>query len=204
MRRRFGRRHARRRAVSWMPGFSCFDVGAITPGSTRLFAFAGPIAGTAATWGVAVQMVTAADLTLHGGEDAVLTRVRGKLIFMNGRKNAGAGLAPWSFSLRACLAMHSQLPSGAFGDEFTSSAGLGSDAILWTGETIVSSGNLIDSVNALGADQFWSLDVDVKAKRRITEDEVPTFFFQAVFPAGTTGADMRIAGGLRTLLMRPR
>lgn len=198
-RRFFGRRH--RRAVTWLPGFSCFDPAAGT--SSRLFGFAGPIAGTTNTWGVAVQMVTSGDLTLHGGEDAVLTRVRGRLYFMNGRKNSGAGLAPFSFALRAVLAMHSQIPAGTFGEEFTSSAGIGSDAILWTGETIVSSGNLIDSVNALGADQFHFLDVDVKAKRRITEDSVPTFFFQTIL-AGATGADMRITGGLRTLLMRPK
>lgn len=185
-----------------MPGFSCFDTIAAT--SSRLFGFAGPIAGTANTWGVAVQMVTAADLTLHGGEDAVLTRIRGRLIFWAGRKNAGAGLAPWTFGLRVVCAMHSQVPANTFGEEFVTSAGIGDDAILWTGETVVSSGVGIDSVTATGSDQFWPLDIDVKAKRRITEDSVPTFFFQSIFPAGTTGADMRITGGLRTLLMRPR
>lgn len=208
MRRGFGRRLGRgfrRRSVAWLPGFSGFDD--VTGASARLMAFAGPVPGTTNTWGVASTLVGAADLPAHGGEDAVLSRIRGRLTFSHSQRNAGAGLAGWSAMLRIVVYQHQAVPAGTFNDAFTRSIDLGFDNILWTGEIWATSENLFDI--AMGGSGPWMdevprVDIDVKAKRKVQEDRPIVLAFQTVLPAGTTAYQLQVGGGLRTLLMRPR
>lgn len=200
--RRFGRRRfGRKRSVGWIDGFSCYDDAAGV--NERVFALAGPVAGTAHVWGVAVLLVISNDLFLHGGEDAVLERIRGTLFFHTGRVNSGAGFAVASFPLRVVIAMHEPTPALTFPEEFITSPAMGQDRIMWQGETYVT-GDTHGAGQGFDWDQPWRLDVDVRAKRKIQQDNLVTLFMQTVLPAGTTAADYKMAGGLRQLLKRPR
>jgi len=186
-----------------LPGFSGFDDA--TGASARTQSFGGPIPGTTHTWGIASTLVVpTVDLPLHGGEDAVLERIRGRLMFSHGQRDSGAGFAAWSFAVRVLVYQHQSVPAGTFNDEFVSSGGLGADNILWSGETICTSDFGLDSVNTVDYDQIHRLDVDVRAKRKIQEDYTIVLAFQTVAPAGTTALKMQVNGGLRTLLKRPR
>lgn len=197
-RRSFGRK----RSVAWIPGFSCYDDA--TGVDARTFGFAGPVPGTLHTWGVAVVLCDATDLPLHGGEDAVIERIRGKLYFFNGLVNAGAGLLASSFALRVVVAQHEPNPAGTFNESFVSSNDMQQDRILYEGETWVTADNHTVSNPNFDFDQPHFLEIDVRAKRRVQEDNIIALYFQTVLPAGTTAATMKMSGGLRALVKRPR
>lgn len=209
MRRRFGRRFGKKRSVSWLEGFSGYDDSGSV--AARLLTFAGPIAGTTATWGVAVQLTTQADLTLHGGEDAVVARIVGQLAFVEGRRNAGAGLAAMGFPVRLVVAQHRMLVTASsgltFNDVFTPSRDLGKDNILWMQHRVVSPTAIgaagAGYENMVGNFEQW-VEVDIRVKRKVQEDTPLVFYMQTVLAAGTTGADCRMLGGLRCLMMRPK
>ncbi len=204
MRRRFGRRAAKR-STSWISGVTSYDTAAGT--SSRLIALlaTGLPAGV---WGASIGIVIPSDLPPHGGEDAVLTRIRGRLAFVEGRRNAGAGFAATGFQLRLAVVQTDYLPGGAISPwDFTSSVGLGNDNILWSTD-VVCSPTAIGAAgagyeNMVGNLEQW-IDVDVRAKRKLQEDRMVVLWIQTVLPGGTTAADFRLLGGLRTLLMRPR
>lgn len=200
-RRRGSSRIRGKRSVSWIAGFSGMDDANGTP--ERVFAFAGPVAGTVTTWGVAVELVGSNDLTFSGGEDAVVSRIRGRLFFYAGRRNAGAGFAVASFPLRVAIYQHEVLPALTFNEAFTRSTDLGQDRILHLQDTIVT-GDTYGAGQGFDWDQPHRIDIDVKAKRKVQNDNTIVLAFQTVFPGGTTAADMKVAGSLRTLLMRPR
>jgi len=206
MRRRFRRGPGvRRRTVAWVPGVTTFDqAGNASSRLITLTAFVAPAAGTFAT---AIALTDDADLSMHGGEDAVLTRIRGKLFFSDGRVNAGAGLAANSFQLRVGVVQTDISPSLAVTPlDLTTSAGLGNDNILWLEDVIVPStdtsgvGTAMDNIGWDGR----HLLVDVKAKRKLQSDRQIVIWFQGVPPAGAIGMDFRLRGGLRSLLMRSR
>lgn len=206
MRRRFFR-GKRKRTVSWIPGISTYDDALGT--SSRLIPLA-LLPGTVNTWGVSIGVVFPTDLPAHGGEDAVLTRVVGRLGFIEGRKNAGAGLAAFGFQARVVIAATDFVPAAVgFGPSpfnFTTSVGLGNDDIMFAHDVIVPQ----VAIGAAGAGydllaggyERW-LEVDVGAKRKCQEDRGVVLWVQTVLPAGTIGADFRLLGGLRSLLMRP-
>lgn len=202
VRRAFGTRRGKR-SVAWIPGFSgADDAGGL---SARVQAFGGPIPGTAHTWGIASTLVVSAtDLPMHGGEDAVLERIRGSLQFSKGQRDSGAGFGNWSFALRCIIYQHQTVPAGTFNDEFMSSAGLGADNILWTADTICTADGGLDTTGFVDWDQIWRVDVDVRAKRKLQEDRPIVLAFQTIAPAGTVGLRMTVSGGLRTLMKRPR
>lgn len=204
MRRRSFRRSAKKRKVSWLEGVSTYDEA--TGVSSRLLALSNL---TGLVWGANIGVVIPTDLPMHGGEDAVLTRIRGRIGFTDGRKNAGAGVAAFGFQMRVLLVKSDFIPALGTVSPFNyvTSAGLGADNILWFADVIVPNG----SSGAAGAGydniingslERW-LEIDVQAKRRVDGDSAILLWFQTVFPAGTTGADFRLIGGLRTLLMSP-
>lgn len=206
MRRRFSRGKFRKRSTSWVAGITTYDLAAGT--SSRLIPLAA-IPGFAGLWGVSIGIVLPADLPPHGGEDAVLTRVVGRLGFMEGRKNAGAGVAAYGFQMRVAIVQTEVIPlGGGFAPspyDYTSSVGMGNDNIIWEHDTIVplqaigATGNGYDLL--AGGYERW-LEVDTSAKRKVTEDRAIILWMQTVLPGGTTAADFRMIGGLRTLLMR--
>jgi len=203
--RRWARRgRARRRSVSWIDAITTYDSG--TGVSSRLLALTNT-GLPANVFGATIGVVLASDLPLAGGEDAVLTRLVGRLGFVEGRVNSGAGLAAFGYQMRVVVAQVSADAAGIFSDNFISSAGMANDKILYMRDTVVSP-TAIGAVgagyeNMVGNFERW-VDVDVRVKRKITVDMQIILWFQTVFPPGTTGADFRLLGGLRTLLMRPR
>jgi len=97
MRRRFFRGKSKRRSVSWIPGITTYDP---TAGDSNRLVQLSAIPGATNAFGATIGLVIASDLPLHGGEDCVVTRVVGRLGFMEGRKNAGAALAAFGFQMR--------------------------------------------------------------------------------------------------------
>lgn len=209
MRRFRGRsfRRGSKRSVAWIPGFSGMDpLGGTFARFLQLTAL-----GVAAnnTWAAAVQLTTDTDLSMHGGEDAVLQRIRGNFAFIDGQRNAGAGLVQNSFLLRCCvICVDVPIPGTISPFEYVDSAGLGADNILWMRDMVVPSTALGVTGTGLDAQEYGDggrfAFVDVKAKRRIQSDRQVFLTMQTVLPAGTTAAQMRLLGHLRILLKRPR
>lgn len=204
--RRYGRGRSRRakRAVSWLAGVSTYDSAGGT--SSRLMALT-TTGLPAGVWGATTGLVVASDLPDHGGEDAVLTRVIGRLGFMDGRRDSGAGLASYGFQLRVVVAQVAAEPTGIFSQDFTTSAGMGNDNILYMRDVVVPGVPIGVSGGgyelAIGGYERW-LDIDIKARRRVQNDYQIIAWYQTVLPGGTVSADFRMLGGLRSLLMRPR
>jgi len=203
-RRAFGRR-AGKRTVAWVDGLSGFDSGAAER-RFRNITFTPVVAG-GSTWGAAIVLVNPTDLTEHGGEDAVVTRIRGSLRFLQGRQDSGAGFAAASFPIRVSVVQSDTTRAGlVMPFEFTGSEGLGRDDILWTHDVVVSS----VAMNATGTNLeavSWDgrmLEVDVKARRKVQVDRQILIWFQTVVNAGVTQLDCLFGGSLRTLVMRPR
>lgn len=163
-------------------------------------------------FGAAIGLTTDADLSMHGGEDAVFTRCRGRLGFTTGRVDSGAGPAATTFLLRVAIVQADTVVTGGGTNtmpfEFVSSNGLGQDDILWTSDVIVSGTSVLEAAGAtvpLGTSMDYVLDVDVKAKRKLQSDRQVFIWFQTVFDDVTvTSADFRLWGSLRILLMRSR
>jgi len=206
MRRRFSR-GKRKRSVSWLDGVTTYDPALGT--SSRLIGLVAN-AVVANVWGVSIGLVIPADLPLHGGEDAVVTRIVGRLGFMEGRRDSGAGPAAAGFQMRVVVAQTDFVPVGAgfaaTAFDFTSSVGMGNDDILWMHDVVVPStaiGAAGAGYDAIGSGYENWLEVDVSAKRKVQVDRGIILWLETVLPAGTTGADFRMIGGLRTLLMNP-
>lgn len=206
MARRFrsGRGRRVRRSVAWIPGFNTYD----TVAQSRARGVdLNPIVTGSNTFGAAISLTTDTDLTLHGGEDAVLTRIRGKLFFSDGSQDTGSGGAVASFQVRVVITVADFTEAGTTTPfDYTTSAGLGNDNILWYSDVIVPStqtsgvGTGMDNIDWNGR----SLDIDVKAKRRIQSDRHIILWFQTVGVTNQVDGDFVLRGGLRMLLMTPK
>lgn len=202
--RRFGNRRAKR-SVSWIDGLNTYDNVAGT--NARLTALAA-LPGAANIWFASFALTTSADLTLHGGEDAVLIRTVGRLGFFAGRRDTGAGFANYGFQMRCALVQVDVDPtSGLSGARiWTSSQALGSDDILHSRDVLVHGipvGAAGAGYDAVGYNVL-SEEFDVRAQRKLQQDRLVTLVMQTVLPAGTTAADFILLGGLRMLVKRPR
>lgn len=209
MRRRWAssRSRGRKRATSWVSGISTYD----PPGGSnaRLVSLTTAGFASANVWGATIGVVINTDLPSHGGEDCVVERIVGRLGFMEGRRNAGAGFAATGYQLRVAVTQASEIAGTAtiLADEVVTSAGMGKENILYSTDVIVPSlpigaaGTNYDV--ASGGMERW-LEVNIRARRRVSEDTPIMLWFQTVLAAGTTAADFRLLGGLRTLLKRPR
>jgi len=208
MRRFRGRFRRAKRTTAWIPGVTSYDLGTGT--SSRLVALTTAGFTSANLWGAAITLVANSDLPARGGEGAVLTRIRGVLGFTDGRRDAGAGVAAFGFQMRVAVTLGSEIAGTAtiLGDELVTSAGMGVENILFSRDVIVTqvgigaAGAGYDTMFTSGP--FWQCEIDIKAKRRISEDTPVILWFQTALPPGTTAADFRLHGGLRTLLMRAR
>lgn len=201
-RRAFGRRRAKR-SVAWIDGFSGFDT--TVPTDSRTLPLSVVLAAAPNTWGAAVELVNPTDLTEHGGEDAVLTRIRGRLGFFHGRRDTGAGFANFGFFARMLIVQSdADVARRIMPFDYTTSYGLGQDDILWMKDILVpASGDpWTESSPATGSFNEYIHEVDVKAKRRVQKDRPILFWLQTVV-GGATALDCRFMGGLRALLARP-
>jgi len=206
MRRSRFRGRARKRSVAWIPGITTYEP--VAGVSNRLVALAPvDVVNLPNVWGASIALVLPADLPLHGGEDCVLTRTVGRLGFMEGRRDAGAGVAAFGYQLRVTIAQTDFTPAATITPwGFTSSVGMGNDDILWEADVVVpnmgigAAGAGYDT--AAGGMERW-LEIDSTAKRKVQEDRVVVVWFQTVMAPGTVSADFRLLGGLRALLKRP-
>lgn len=201
MRRRNFRGVRRKRSVAWIPGFTTYDTAA--GNSSRGVTLTVVRAAVPNTFGAAIQMTTNTDLSLHGGEDAVITRVVGRLYFSDGTGAVGAAT---SYQLRVVLCQQDINPDGTTSAvDFTTSDGLGHDSILWLGDVTVPSTNTagvgtnMDNIEWHGR----MLDIDARAKRKLQSDSQLILWFQTVTPAAAARAFV-VRGGLRMLLTRSR
>lgn len=199
-RRSFGRRFGARRSVGWIPGASFY-----TPALWETTQAWFNVLGGTNIWGTATQLTVLEDLQSHGGEDAVLTRITGRILVFAGQVNAGAGLAPADFFYRLLVVQQDNTGGGVLGIDYTTGAGLGRDSILFFRDGYCSRATEVDSVAPATSliDSHW-VDVEVKAKRKLEENKQVFLWIQSAFPVGTTGVQTRFAGGLRALLKRPR
>jgi len=208
-RRRRGFRRSAKRSVAWVDGISCMD--GATASTTRTVTFSQTGFSVATVWGATIGLVVASDLPQHGGEDAVLSRIRGRLLFLGGRRDSGAGFASAAFPFRLVVAQVASTAAGGatiFSDDFTTSAGLGQDNILYSRDHIWGApapggtGAGFEALNS--ASESW-LELDVKARRKVQVNSQIILWFQTLAPSpGTVAIDGQMAGSLRTLLMRPR
>lgn len=200
MRRFRGFARRAKRSVSWARGISSWD--GTVPIQTRLWTFsAGPIAGVRHS---STLLVDNTDINEHGGEDTVLERVRGRLVFHIGQTDVGAAL---DFH---CLFSIVQLDASATGAvnnlDFTSSEGLGFDQILWQQYFYVSRLNLLTSAVTASSlvGQLGVVDVDCKAKRKLTRNRLIYIDISTTNEGAVVVGSCRSAGALRVLLKRPR
>jgi len=197
----------RRRSVAWIPGVTGYDI----PGfqTSRLINLSQVAAGLYPNvFGAAIGLTTNTDLSLHGGEDAVMTRIVGRLGFTTGRVNAGAGVAATTYLLRCVVAQTDNTDTGSVMPfEYLSSNGMGNDDIMWFRDIIVPGTSVLEQTGATapgGTQTDYELDVDIGVKRKIESNRQLVLWFQTVFDAGTfVAADFRLYGGLRMLMMRP-
>lgn len=161
----------------------------------------------------AIRLTVTEDLQSHGGEDCVIERCRGRMLFFNARQNTGATPAPivGGFICRVVLA-DTEVTDQAAGlvapDEFLTSEGMGRDTILWYRDVFVTGSSLLGSgttgVAEASTFQDGWFDIDVRAKRKLQSDRQLVMWFQTVVAGLTANFDFRLIGGLRMLLKRPR
>lgn len=204
MRRRFTRRRAHRRSVSWIPGWSGMDPAA--PTQSRLITFANGIDPNTRT--AFISLIEPGDILQAGGEDCVLQRMTYELGFYGGRKLTDTG-AP--LAVRMCIVIkevHDTVTAPIIvADNIVSSADLAKDDILHTRDFIVPSNTGYESgPGALISDLENSNWVrgEVKAKRKLQNDHRVFVSFHTCSDAANVPQDFRFLGHLRTLLMHPR
>lgn len=214
MARRFGRfrGRGRRRSVAWLDGISTFNAAQGQGLFARTISLSNIVTVEALLWSATIGVVIPSDLPLHGGEDAVLTRVVGSLGFMQGRRDAGAGFGAAGFQIRAVVHLSDTVVNTGGANtvspfDFLTSAGLGADEILWFRDYVVNSTPI--GAAGTGLDTAWvsaqlADPIDIKAKRKVQANSCVFLTMQTTAPAGTVGIDFQMFGGLRSLLMRPR
>lgn len=209
-RRSFGSRRTKR-SVGWIDGITAFTTGG-TNLQSRLISMA-PLTTGSTTQAAAISVTLTEDLQSHGGEDAVLERIRGRFLLWNARQNVPTSPAAvvGGFVMRVVLAATDVIDpstSTVAPDLYLDSAGLGRDNILWYRDVLVSGSNLTGTGGTGAAEtstinDFW-FDIDVRAKRKLQNDKQIVIWFQTQVAALTPNLDFRMLGGMRTLLKRPR
>lgn len=205
-RRAFGRSRGKR-STSWVNGLNTFTIGGGEP-RWRIITCT-PVVPGSLTFGGAIIQVGVGDLPEHGGEDAVVCRIRGSLAFFRGRRDSGAGFAANSFQLRVLVVQTDGTRAGTIMPfDYCTSEGLGRDDILYCETAIVPSTDPGVTGTGFDAIDFSNgarrLEIDIKAKRKVQVDRPIVVWFQTATPAGTVGLDFGVVGALRTLMMRPR
>lgn len=207
MRRRFGRRRSFKRQTSWIAGISGFDYG--TPAASRSVTFSA-ITGVDANYRLATASITSdTDLQYHGGEGMVVNRIVVDYIFYSMR------IATDTAATIPCLFLvyqaESELgdPTSFFGQDLISSAGLGSEDVLYTQLVIPSAGTSFTrgSAGDLGTTEAYvdaRVRANIKARRRIMRDRHLYWSLATVDDGANVPQDCRFTGFLKTLVTRGR
>lgn len=201
-RRAFGRRGSKR-SVAWISGVTGMDP--VARADHKLLALA-PLTTGASVQAAAIQLTADTDLSLHGGEDAVIERIRGRLCLYGGSLNSGAGLVAADFFVRVLIVQSDVTPAGfTMPQDFTTSAGLGADDILWMRDVFVPRSTAVGTAGApfdTLANEF--MEIDVRAKRKLQSDRQLILWVQTQQAGAVIAAQLLYAGGIRMLLKRPR
>lgn len=200
--RRFGMRRPRA-SVAWIPGVSGLDPTA--PAQAKVLTLTS-LSTSANTYAAALILVNDADLSMHGGEDAVMTRIRGSLWFYAQTYDSAGPSGTWA---RLVIALSEVDSSGnVFPAAYSDGPGLGRDEIMWERDILVTPATVLCNGSGTGAEttSLYSarVDVDVKAKRRLDSAKVPVLWYQTVKSGAAVPQQVTYAGGLRMLLRRPR
>ena len=157
------------------------------------------------TYAAALILVNDADLSMHGGEDAVMTRIRGSLWFYGqaysdtGHPARGRG---WSSRCPKSIRQETSIPRR------TAMARAWAGTRSWERDILVTPATILCNGSGTGAEttSLYSarVDVDVKAKRRLDSAKVPVLWYQTVKSGASVPTQVTYAGGLRMLLRRPR
>lgn len=195
-RRGFGRR---KRSVSWTPGIT--ELQTTVPLQTRTTTFA-ILSGGSNTYAASFALLGDSDLQLHGGEDAVVVRIRGRL------RLYGARIATDTASPLFARIVIAQMQVNEAGSvdaiDYTTQTGLGRDDIMWCKDILIGATTLNASTTPMDCDPGLWHDIDVRAKRKLASGWVPSLWIQTCKAGANVPQDFQLAGGLRTLLMRPR
>lgn len=192
-----------KRSVNWTPGVTDFNT--TGPAQARICTWAAIAAGSN-TYFFLSGILGDADLAQHGGEDAVVTRIRGRLRFWNSRFTVASPVQGTCFVRTLVVMLQITEAGAAFMPDYTTSDGLGRDEVMWSKDHLISGPVLAATDSAQNCDAGW-IDIDVKAKRRCQNRYYPVLVHQTVAPgmgAANVPVDFVRAGGIRTLLMRPR
>jgi len=206
--RRGRSRFRSKRRTNWITGLTTYDTG-VAATASRLVTLTTAGFTTGNIWGSAIVLVANTDLPEAGGEDSVCTRVVGRLGFLEGRRDSGAGNAATGFQMRVAVVQGSQIAgtNTILADELVTGVGMGKENILFETDVVVSAtargatGGGFDTAFVSGP--FWT-DFNVRAKRRVTEDAPILLWFQTCFPTADVNVDFRMFGGLRLLMTHPR
>lgn len=194
--RSFGRRVKRRTA--WLPGM-------IVGGGNTTFVMVATTPPRTVGFVTSFGLVTAAQLSTVGGEDAVLVRTLGSFSFGNG-KDGGAGAAINHF-MRIALVLRDTDTSGAVTEasaiDLWNAEGLGSEDILFVKQIVVPSATPI--ANAIGPrpDTPNWFDFDIRVKRKVTATRRPFWQVQTETAFGFSMKQFDVTGFSRLLFMRP-
>jgi len=189
--------------VAWIPGVSGLDPSA--PAQAKVLTLTS-LSTSTNTYAAALILVNDADLSMHGGEDAVMTRIRGQLWFYGQTYDTGGPAGTWA---RLVIALSEVDSSGnVFPAAYSDGPGLGRDEIMWERDILVTPATILCNGSGTGAEttSLYSarIDVDVKAKRRLDSAKVPVLWYQTVKSGAAVPTAVTYAGGLRMLLRRPR
>ena len=196
--RRFKRtfRRGSKRSVSWEAVTLSQTDGDLDRDTFALI----PVAGTKGAQAM-LQLLGPEGLQSHGGEDAVITRVVGDLHIIGGRKNSVATSAFIHFSI---IQAQSNSTTGLIEPQSMFVAGdAAKDNILYD-ETLWCPALPVAAPTAL---QPWkvSTHIDVRARRKIQEENYIYAVFGSAGGAGNTIIDeVTVAGTFRFLMKRPR
>jgi len=195
--RRFGGR-GRRRSVAWIPGYSTNSV--IAPVSSAFAQALALVPGSANTYGFGFALVNQTDLSLHGGEDAVIVRILGRLSFF---RCLTAGAAGVTGNFGVTISMEDTTAGQQAVREWIDSDAYGRDDVMFHDNGWVDGNDWLAGANFSSAVNMRStIEFDIKAKRKIQQDRQPFLNWQLVTPLVPT--TVSVAGHLRMLLMRPR
>lgn len=189
-------RRGSKRSVSWLPGQIASNLGQTDRSVTNLISTPGASGGCAF-----LALVTALDLPLHGGEDAVVTRIVGDIHLIGGR--GGIPIAPVGGFLHVSILqkeVDSQLATTVEQNMFhflnQGKDNVLFDCTLWCPALPV----------GVPLIQPWpiSIHIDTGVRRKVQEDNEIFLCFSSAGPIGDSLIDeVTWAGGLRVLLKDP-
>lgn len=194
--RTFRRGSSRRRQVSWLPAQVSSNLGQTDRSVVNLVQAPGASGAQ-----VYLPLMASTDLALHGGEDAVLTRVVGSFGLIGGRANAAPAAAFITVSIvqKESDAQTATVPF----QNMWNLLDAGKDNVLWT--KVLWCPALPVAVPLIQPYPLWT-DIDVKARRKITEDN---FVYLCIGSPGPVGGpplldEVTAVWHLRTLMKNPR